>query len=256
MNRRIDYDQIAHSYDQRYQSNTMAGESAALLKIVHKLGEPRVLEVGCGTGHWLGELAPIASSLYGLDRSIGMLAQADAKRIPAFFTQGQASKIPFQDSVFDFLFCLNAIHHFTHPALFIQEAYRVISSGGFIAVIGGDIPARHQSWYIYSYFEGTYETDLKRFPPWARLSAWIEEAGFQDVELVEVDHIIDNKRGSEVLSDPFLAKESCSQLALLSRLKYDEGLENIRKDLELAEIRGEQIIFEVDFKILMLTGRK
>ena len=51
-NRVTDYDSIAGRYDRRYQIHEYAGVRAALVDFA---GESRaVVEVGCGTGHWLG----------------------------------------------------------------------------------------------------------------------------------------------------------------------------------------------------------
>jgi SAM-dependent methyltransferase len=69
--KRVDYDGVAAIYDQRYENNRFDGTSAALTEFV---GSARDIgEVGCGTGHWLAELASPTRVLVGIDLSEGML---------------------------------------------------------------------------------------------------------------------------------------------------------------------------------------
>ena len=52
----VDYDRIAPTYDARYAANERSGTGAALRALVETRRAVQVLEVGCGTGHWLQEL--------------------------------------------------------------------------------------------------------------------------------------------------------------------------------------------------------
>ncbi|MCD6170004.1 MAG: methyltransferase domain-containing protein [Candidatus Latescibacteria bacterium] len=161
--------------------------------------------------------------------------------------QGCAERLPFKNSFFDLVFCVNAIHHFDHPHMFIYEAYRVLSAYGTLAVIGTEPHGQKDSWYGFHFFEGTYETDLKRFPAWETVSDWMIQAGLRIIEI---------KRGREVLKDPYLRKNACSRLALLSDEAYNAGLESIEAAIAQAEARGETIVFRTDMLISMLTGYK
>lgn len=57
MNRAVDYDWIADEYDRRYDENDYGGVERTLLDFVGDSRLSSVLEVGCGTGHWLAALA-------------------------------------------------------------------------------------------------------------------------------------------------------------------------------------------------------
>jgi hypothetical protein len=120
--------------------------------------------------------------------------------------------------------------------------------------MGTNPQGRRESWYIYEYFRGTYETDLGRFPDWETVSGWMATAGFGHITLAEVERIHDLKHGRAVLDAPFLRKDSCSQLALLTDEAYEVGLHRIEADLARAEARGETLIFPTDLSIDMLTG--
>lgn len=252
----LDYDKIASSYNRRYKADTTEGIGQALARVVSELAPTRVLEVGCGTGHWLGRFAPLMSELYGLDFSAGMLEEARRRDAPLHLTQGVARHLPFPSDSLDLVFCVNALHHFSDPQGFIAEAYRLLHPGGILAIVGQDPHGRRESWYVYTYFEGVYDRDLARFPTWATVLEWMAAAGFEATACEEVEHIHEEKLGRAVLTDPFLEKGSCSQLALLSDAAYATGLARIKSALAVAEAEGESLRFESDIVLAMLSGRK
>jgi len=179
--------------------------------------------------------------------------QACQRHVPLHLARGRAEQLPFPDATFDMVYCVNAIHHFSRARAFISEARRLLRPGGRLAVIGMDPHRRRKSWYVYRYFEGVYETDVRRFPSWAEIADWMSAEGLA-VECRVVERIWDPKRGREVLDDPFLRKHSCSQLALLSEEGYQAGLRRIRAALDHAEGAGETLVFPVDTPLAMISG--
>ena len=253
--RRVDYDQIAPSYNRRYAANSLAQVTDTLLALTQEVVAERILEVGCGTGRWLADLTNEHRQLWGLDASVGMLRQARQRPIRLDLVRGTASRIAFPDAAFDLVFCVNAIHHFDDPAAFVSEAHRLLRPGGALAVIGSNPHDRRGAWYAYDYFEGTLETDLRRFPSWGTALDWMVTEGFEPVEWRLVQRIVDHKTGRDVLSDPFLQKNACSQLALLSDEAYAAGLRRIKAALEETAAAGETIVFPAEIHLGALIGR-
>jgi SAM-dependent methyltransferase len=252
----VDYDRIAAGYDARYDGEGMAATGRALLDLTAGLEAGRILEAGCGTGHWLSLLAAEGRALHGLDLSAGMLRRAWERKAPLKLARGKARRLPFREGTFDLVFCVNALHHFFDARAFVNEAYRLLHEGGILAIAGNDPHGHRDSWYGYDYFEGTWEADLARFPAWETVSAWMTAAGFAGLSRREVERIVDPKRGRAVLDSPFLQKGSCSQLALLSDEAYAAGLQRLRNALDEAEARGEELLFRSEFTIEVLQGRK
>jgi ubiquinone/menaquinone biosynthesis C-methylase UbiE len=251
---RVDYDSIASTYNQRFASGGQRGAVLLLTELTRDLHAQRVLEVGCGTGHWLVELMPAGPQLYGLDLSAGMLAQAREQKAPLFLTQGTAESLPYQAGYFDLVYSVNAIHHFIRPQNYIAEAWRLLRPGGALVVVG--MQPRWEDWYVYHYFAGTYEVDLKRFPTWGSVLDWMVGAGFQPAEWKPVETIYSPKVGRKVLEDPFLEKNATSQLALLSDEAYQVGLNCMQKALDEAEASGKQLEFPVLIQLDALIAWK
>jgi SAM-dependent methyltransferase len=254
MPNQVNYDAIASTYNRRFTDQSRSGTLVALEALIQASSAIQVLEVGCGTGHWLERLRSLARSVYGLDFSAGMLAQANQRGKGLSLIQARAEELPFLSGWFNLVYCVNAIHHFQRQRDFIHQACRILKPGGALAVLGMAPHHHRDDWYVYEFFEGTYETDLARFPSWKQVSGWMSAAGFVNIELQLAEEIIAPKYGFAVLGDPFLAKNSCSQLALLSDQEYAAGLDRIRQALAEADAQGKTVVFRDTIQIHQMVG--
>jgi SAM-dependent methyltransferase len=226
---RVDYDEIAPVYDERYRANLLERVSAALMALARDIGARRILEAGCGTGRWLADFQAAGFEACGLDISLRMLAQAHRRDARLPLVCGRASRLPFQEASFDLVCCVNALHHFDDKRGFIFEARRLLRPG-------------------------TYESDLRRFVRPETVMAWMTEAGFARTAQQVAERIVDPKTGREVLADTFLQKHATSQLVLLSDDAYAAGLRRIEAAIARAESAGETIVFPTDIALVMVTG--
>ncbi len=252
----LNYDQIADNYNQRYPSAQNWERGQALLNLAKQNHARQILEVGIGTGYWLNLLQQVTPELFGLDYSLGMLRQAQKQPVPLELARGSAIQLPYRDHSFDLIYCVDAIHHFGDHRAFIAEALRVLKLGGTLAVIGHDPHEGSSKWYIYDYFNGVYDTDLRRYPSGRSILKWMEAGGFHNISASNVEHIQNIHVGESVLNDPFIAHNATSQLALLSNEEYESGLAKIRVALKDAETRSESIVFSSDIYVKMFLGYK
>jgi ubiquinone/menaquinone biosynthesis C-methylase UbiE len=250
----VDYDHIAARYDQRFTKSQHNQIESALRLLAQEQMATSILEAGCGTGRWLTSLDGLDAKHYGLDLSRGMLAQARQRSPDLHLINARAEQAPVASCAFDLVYCVNALHHFRQPCAFIKQAYRLLRLGGALAVIGMNPHDRYDDWYVYHYFEGVYQTDLERFSAWETLTDWMKTAGFGRVECRPVEHVVDHKIGWSVLDDPFLRKETTSQLILLSDEAYADGIVRMVNALTEADKRGEGLTFPVNLQIDMLVG--
>ncbi|MFO0745255.1 MAG: methyltransferase domain-containing protein [Myxococcota bacterium] len=103
---------------------------------------PRVLDVACGTGRFLGQLhaALPDARLYGLDLSAPYLkhAQAHLAHVPELSLVAEnAEAMPFADQTFDAVTSIFLFHELPSDArrAVMREALRVVKPGGLFAIV-------------------------------------------------------------------------------------------------------------------------
>jgi ubiquinone/menaquinone biosynthesis C-methylase UbiE len=90
---------------------------------------PRVLEVGCGTGTFTDEISRKFKSLTCIDISDYLLEEAK-KRFPAVsFVKGDIHKTEFPDESFDLVLGCSVLHHLDWN-LALSEIHRILKPGG------------------------------------------------------------------------------------------------------------------------------
>jgi SAM-dependent methyltransferase len=88
-------------------------------------GLTNVVDIGCGAGNLGRELD---GECVSLDRSLEQLRKAQGKRV-----LGDATRLPFADERFDGAASLYTLYFFEEPGVVVEEARRVLRSGGWFA---------------------------------------------------------------------------------------------------------------------------
>lgn len=254
MNRRADYDQIAPTFDRRYERREYAGVERALREFAGDPSELCILEVGCGTGYWLNVLSAGNDNVMGLNFSSGMLARARTSLPATAFIRGTAQHLPLPSSSVDRVFCINAIHHFPDKPAFLREARRILRPGGRMLTVGLDPHAGRDRWHVYDYFKESLEIDKQRYPSSEQLHKWMVEAGFKDCVTREVEHWVSRLSAHETLKQGRLDQAVTSQLSVLTGDEYRRGMEHIQRDMERAEQEGQTLFLITDLQLYGTTA--
>jgi SAM-dependent methyltransferase len=250
---KTDYDDVSTNYDGRYARHDYPGIASTLTRFVGS--EPRrVLELGSGTGHWLGLLRHRGHDATGIDPSRGMIKKALAKVPAGAVVLGRAESLPFPVAQFDRVFAINAVHHFGDLPRALQEARRVLRPGGELLIVGLDPSAGTTSWAVYDFFPGTEARDLERFPSVARLRELMEHAGFERCATTVAERIQHERQARVALVNGALHKHATSQLSELSDEAYGRGIAAIEAAASAAEARGEVLTLRSDLQIYATLG--
>jgi SAM-dependent methyltransferase len=105
-----------------------------LLGFVRALGPARrALDLGCGDGRLTREIR--ADAVLGADASALAVERARARVDGAEFVQVEPDQpLPFEDSSFDLVVCVETIEHVRDVQLFLSEARRVLEPRGELAL--------------------------------------------------------------------------------------------------------------------------
>jgi ubiquinone/menaquinone biosynthesis C-methylase UbiE len=251
--RSVDYDAVAARFDRRYQKNNYEGVEM-LLDAFAGSAALDVLEVGCGTGHWLARLADRGHRVAGVDASRGMLARASEAAPGAALAHGRAESLPFEDARFDRVFCINAYHHFGDAVAFLGDARRVLRPGGGLLTVGLDPHNGSDRWWIYDWFEPVLAIDLRRYRPTGEIRDAMRAAGFARAETVVAQHIPARRTLREADIEGRLDKNWTSQLTVLSDAEFAAGVARIRSTAREAEARGAELVLESDLRLFATTA--
>jgi ubiquinone/menaquinone biosynthesis C-methylase UbiE len=247
-----DYDSIAARYDRRYQIHEYAGVRATLIEFVRE--STAVVEVGCGTGHWLQEVAGSASlprerTIAGVEPSAEMIARARTAAPDALLVRARAEELPWRDASFDRVYCVNALHHFSDRARFFAEARRILKPGGALLTIGKDPHTERDSWWVYDYFPETLAIDRDRFARVRTLRGEMTLAGFSWSESFEADRIEAVQPAAEAFASGIVDRAYTSQLTVLSDEEFDAGVARMKS----ANAAGE-LHLVTDFYLFATVG--
>ena len=116
------------------------------MQLLHLQPGQRVLEVGCGNGMFLPELAEkvgSAGKVVGIDHAESFVLDARRKVAAAGLStlvaveQADAYRLPFDDDVFDAAHCERVLMHLDDPDAALREMARVVRPGG--VVVAADV---------------------------------------------------------------------------------------------------------------------
>ena len=114
-----------------------ATEHYATLVSQHLQPESRILDLGCGRGGLLEQLAHPLENCVGLDPDLGSLSQHRLanNQPPLSRVAGISRRLPFSDEVFDLIFTSWVLEHLVRPADDWRQIGRVLRPGGVFIFI-------------------------------------------------------------------------------------------------------------------------
>jgi ubiquinone/menaquinone biosynthesis C-methylase UbiE len=104
-------------------------------------GDERVLDAGCGTGHYAVALAQAGFQALGIDYAPGMLAHAQARLTPAlserlnFRRMDLDQRLDLADASFDHVINISVLQNVADPAFTLRELWRVLRPGGALLLL-------------------------------------------------------------------------------------------------------------------------
>jgi len=159
-------------YSQYWWSNRFY---AILTRRYGKPGE-RLLEIGSGLGHLIGQLEKSFNTV-ATDVNPWALRQSKCVACHTSFVAASAEQLPFNDSAFDFVIIKHVIEHLPNPEKAITELERVLTPGGRLIFATPNLSSYLKPWKGVNWIGYKDPTHVSIKPP-AEWLNMLQRAGF------------------------------------------------------------------------------
>jgi ubiquinone/menaquinone biosynthesis C-methylase UbiE len=138
----FDFGSMAEKYNSWYE--TAEGsiydrlEKKAIAKFLPERCEgKKLLDAGCGTGHWSKFFSDKSFTVTGVDLSLSMIEVARNKNIKgASFGIADAHMLPFTENAFDVSAAITTLEFVRDPNIVVREMVRCTKKPGGVVIVG------------------------------------------------------------------------------------------------------------------------
>lgn len=250
---RVDYDQIAHLYDEPLRDHPIDPNLLAYLEENPALtpADLKILDVGCGTGKQQTANKDYFPQMLvmGLDRFRGMVQIARQRGPNVLWMQGNGLSLPFPSRCFDYVTNQFSYPHIPDKPQFMRELFRVVRERGRVVLTNID-PWQMDDWPIYQFFPTARDLDYQDFWPAEKLMALWQTTGFANIRLQRQNLPIQQTLAE--FGHFASQRHRSSQFMALTDEDYQIGLERIQSQLT----RDAHTILSWQLSLITLTGSK
>lgn len=149
-----------------------------------------LLDIGCGGGFLSNKMSEIGMNVIGIDiseESLKIARQFDLTK-KATYLNANAYQLPFSDSTFDVITCMDFLEHVESPQQVIKEAHRVLKPNGLFFY-----HTFNRNWLSWFVVIKLVEWFIKNTPPNLHLyklfikpeelNIYLKKVGLQNVEI-------------------------------------------------------------------------
>src|SRR3989338_6577027 len=131
------FNKIAGYYDKSIFKNLLFNPVKKAVEFVKVKKNLKILDAGCGTGNLLKILEDKNANLklYGVDISKEMLKIARKKLKNVKIKLEAAEKLSFKKNYFDYIFSVDAFHHYYNHDLVMKNFYRVLKRNSYLIIV-------------------------------------------------------------------------------------------------------------------------
>ena len=134
-------------------------------KLLHFQPGDTLLDVGCGVGRHVLEMAHLPGRFVGLDWAqwdlrkgaywYHLMTMEGRAKGPVGFVRGDATRMPFADGFFDHVICTEVLEHVPDDGAVLREMVRVLRPGGTMAIAVPDELLERVYWALSVQYRNT-----------------------------------------------------------------------------------------------------
>jgi len=136
----------------------------------------RLLEVGSGMGHLVGQLEDTFET-YGMDLNHWAVKESKSVVQETALQTASAEELPFEDEAFAVVIIKHIVEHIPNPEKAIAEIGRVTAPGGILILATPNLDSLLKPWKGDSWIGYQDPTHISLHPP-ATWLGWIKNSGF------------------------------------------------------------------------------
>ena len=108
----------------------------SLIEDLHRDDSVRLLDLGCGEGHFTNEIKKKFSNfeIFGIDHSLSAIDYAHTNYSGITFITADAYQPPFPDVFFDIVVCNHVWEHLSDPMNMLKAIRKILKPGGVLIV--------------------------------------------------------------------------------------------------------------------------
>lgn len=126
------WERAVRAYDRYFQPLTTQA-LPALIEAAHVMAGNKVIDIASGPGYGAHAISQKGATVIGIDFSDAMVRIARERYGGIEFRKADAEDLPFDDTSVDCAVMNFGLLHFAEPHKALQEAFRVIKRGGYLA---------------------------------------------------------------------------------------------------------------------------
>ena len=130
------FGKLAEYYDFIF-GNWIKNMQGRVVDIVDVKNNSKILDAGCGTGNLLVLLEKSGKNLgiHGIDISKEMIKIARRKTDNINLKIGLVENMDFKNNFFDYIFSIDAFHHYSDKDIAMNNFYRVLKKNGRLIIV-------------------------------------------------------------------------------------------------------------------------
>ena len=165
----------------RYSMYWWSNRFNAMLARRYGRGGARLLEIGSGMGHLVGQLEDTFET-YGMDLNHWAVRQSKAVIDKTQLQTASAQELPFRDGAFNVVIIKHIVEHLPDPQMAIREIGRVTEPGGTLILATPNLDSLLKPWKGHKWigYQDPTHISLKRPHEWI---AFIRSAGFHPLKV-------------------------------------------------------------------------
>ena len=141
-------------------------EFALMWQLLQPAPGTRLLDIGCGTGHFSRRFADAGLQVTGLDPDPAMLDYARQQGGAIDYVHGDGRDLPFADGQFDYCAAVTSLCFIDTPAAALAQMWRVCRRGVVLGLLN-----RHSLLYRQKRGRGSYRG--ARWDTWREVREWL-----------------------------------------------------------------------------------